>query len=257
MSHTAARHSAIYRGWVRHRRHAPQPHRFRYRNAMLLLDLDELPRLFDGRWFWSLGRRNLAEFRRSDYLGDPTLPLDEAVRQRAAEILGRRPAGPIRLLTHPRYFGYCFNPVSFYYCYANDGQALDCIVAEITNTPWLERHSYVLPIDGAHRRGDTLEWSFDKRFHVSPFLPMQRRYRWRFQPPGQTLRVHMDVLDGEQTEFDATMVLERRPLDGPGLARCLAGFPGATLKIIAAIHWQAFLIWCKRNPVYDHPAKAR
>lgn len=248
--------SAVYTGWVRHRRHAPHPHRFRYRLFQIWLDLDEVDRAFEGRWFWSVGRRNVAEFRRSDYLGDASVPLKQAVLDRVEAQTGSRPTGPVRVLTHLRYFGYCFNPVSFYYCYAGDGTTLEAIVAEITNTPWGERHAYVLPVADAGRRGDVLEWSFDKRFHVSPFLPMARRYRWRFTIPGEALRVHMDVLDAGRPDFDATLVLDRRPLDGPSLARCLLAYPPMTAKVIAAIHWQALLIWLRRNPVYDHPKHA-
>ena len=246
-------HSALYAGWVRHRRHRPHPHAFRYRLYLFYLDLDELDRVFVGRRFWSMNRRNLGEFRRSDYLGDASLPLIEAVRRRAAASLGRRPEGPIRLLTHLRTFGHCFNPVSFYYCYRPDGETLDCVVAEITNTPWKERHSYVLDAACAERHGSALGWTFAKAFHVSPFLPMQREYAWRLQPPGAELRIHMDVGADATRDFDATLVLERRPLDGSTLARCLLRYPLMTLKVVAAIHWQAFLIWRARNPVYDHP----
>lgn len=252
----SALRSAVYTGWVRHRRFRPHPHRFRYRLYLLYLDLSELDRVFARRWFWSVGRRNLGEFRRSDYLGDPSLPLDEAVRRRAFEVLQRRPQGPIRLLTHLRTFGHCFNPVSFYYCYREDGTTLDCVVAEITNTPWKERHSYVLEAEAAERHGSALAWSFAKAFHVSPFLPMRRDYAWRLQPPDQNLRIHMDVQDGGDKDFDATLVLERRALDGSSLARCLLRYPLMTLKVVVAIHWQAFLIWRARNPVYDHPSKA-
>jgi uncharacterized protein len=248
--------SAVYTGWVRHRRHRPRAHAFRYRIYLLYLDLSELERVFDRRWLWSIGRRNLAEFRRSDYLGDPAVPLDQAVRARAAQVLGRAPEGPIRLLTHLRTFGHCFNPVSFYYCFRADGRTLDCIVAEVTNTPWRERHSYVLPADTAQAHGSALAWEFPKAFHVSPFLPMQREYRWRFQPPGDALRVHMEVHDAEARDFDATLVLQRRPLDGATLARCLWRYPLMTVQVVLAIHWQALLIWLARNPVYDHPRKA-
>jgi uncharacterized protein len=248
--------SAIYTGWIRHRRHRPHAHAFRYRLYLMYLDLAELDQVFAGRWLWSVERINLVRFRRADYLGDPALPLDEAVRQRVDAALGRRPEGPIRLLTHLRTLGHCFNPVSFYYCYRADGQTLDCIVAEITNTPWRERHSYVLAADAAERRGSALGWNFAKAFHVSPFLPMQRSYRWRLQPPGESLRIQMDVLAGPERDFDATLVLQRRPLDGATLARCLLRYPVMTLRVVVAIHWQAFLIWRARNPVYDHPQKA-
>lgn len=247
--------SAVYTGWVRHRRHRPHPHQFRYRIYLMYLDLSELDQVFADRRFWSVGRRNLAEFRRSDYLGDPQLALDEAVRRRVEAALGRRPEGPIRLLTHLRTFGHCFNPVSFYYCFAADGSTLDCVVAEITNTPWKERHSYVLAVDAAERHGSALGWNFGKRFHVSPFLPLQRDYRWRLQPPGDALRVNMQVLQGDTCEFDATLVLQRRSADARTLARCLWRYPLMTLRVVVAIHWQALLIWLARNPVYDHPSK--
>ncbi len=249
--------SGIYEGWVRHRRHAPHPHAFRYRVAMLYLDLAELDGLFDRHPLWSQGRRNLAAFRREDYLGPVDLPLDEAVRRRVAEATGTRPAGPIRLLTHVRYFGYVFNPVSFYYCYGSDGVTLETIVAEITNTPWKERHAYVLTLREAVRHGRASAWRFAKDFHVSPFMPMQRNYAWRFTAPGADLHVHMDVLEGETREFDATLALRRRPLDRRGLTRVLLRYPLMTMKVIAAIHWQALRLWLKRNPVHDHPGKRR
>jgi DUF1365 family protein len=109
-------HSALYIGQVKHRRQAPRVHEFRYPLFMAYLDLAELEQVFARRWFWSIDRANLASFRRSDHLGDPALPLADAVRELVAERTGVRPRGPIRLLTHLRYFGYCFNPVSFYYC---------------------------------------------------------------------------------------------------------------------------------------------
>lgn len=245
-------HSAVYEGVVRHRRFRPHAHRFEYRIAQLYLDLSELDRVFAGRRLWSVGRRNLAEFRRSDYLGPAALPLDEAVRRRVEQVGGRRPLGPIRLLTHLRYAGYVFNPVSFYYCHDADG-ALDCVLAEITNTPWRERHAYVLPVRDAQRRGRALSWAFDKRFHVSPFMPMQRRYDWRFTPPASDLHVRMQVRDAAGVEFDAGLHLQRRALDAGALARVLWRYPLMTASVVGAIHWQALRLWLKRNPVYDHP----
>lgn len=245
--------SCLYEGWVRHRRFAPREHAFRYRMYMLYLDLAEIDQVFSKRWLWSVNRRNLAEFRRSDYLGDPDVPLDQAVRERIREICGRAPTGPIRLLTHLRTCGHCFNPVSFYYCYADDGVTLDTIVAEITNTPWKQRHSYVLPLSSADRHGAALRWDFPKTFHVSPFMPMQRDYAWRFTAPDANLRVHMDVMEGQRRDFDATVVLERQAMTGANMARVLLRFPAMSLRIVVAIYWQALLIFLRRIPFYDHP----
>lgn len=261
MNAAPAMSSAIYEGWIRHRRHAPKPHAFRYRLCLIYLDLAEIERVFAGRWLWSTDRRNVAEFRRSDFLGDPALPLADCVRDRVEAATGARPTGPIRLLAHLRYLGHCFNPVAFYYCYADDGTTLQCIVAEITNTPWHERHAYVLPMDAAEDRGAIHGWRFDKAFHVSPFMAMRHRYDWRFSEPGDALRVHMDVLNPDvagiagngSRQFDATLVLHRHPITGASLARVLWRYPLMTLRVVFAIHWQALKLWLRGNPVHDHP----
>lgn len=247
--------SAVYEGSVTHRRHLPRAHAFRYRMAQLYLDLDEVDEVFRSRWLWSSRGRNLAEWRRGDYLGPAGMPLADAVRQRVERQTGQACTGPIRMLGHLRYAGFVFNPVTFYYCYDASGEALQHVVAEITNTPWGERHSYVLPVDQCQRHGRAMAWEFDKQFHVSPFMAMDRRYDWRVTAPSDDLLVHMKVRRGDACEFDASLALQRRPLSGPSLARVLWRYPLMTAQVVGAIHWQALRLWAKRTPVHDHPSK--
>ena len=247
--------SCIYEGQVRHTRVTPAKHAFRYRVFMMYLDLDELPTLFAKRWFWSARRPALARFRRSDHLGPEVQPLAESVRDLVEKETGRRPTGPVRLLTNLQYFGYCFNPVSFYYVYAEDGATLETIVAEVNNTPWGERDTYVLPVDTEASTGDSLRFQPLKKMHVSPFMPMDMSYDWRFLVPGKDLSVFMvNERNGERV-FNASMQMHRRDISGASLARVLVTYPFMTMKIIGAIYWQALRLWLKRCPFYDHPEK--
>jgi DUF1365 family protein len=247
--------SCIYEGRVRHRRRRPVENSFEYSLFLMYLDLAELPDVFRGRWLWSCDRIAPARFRRSDYLGDPDVPLDEAVRRTVREAVGSTPRGPIRLLTHLRYFGYIFNPVSVYYCFDEAGERVETVVAEITNTPWKERFRYVLGMRENRSRGRARWFRFAKKFHVSPFMEMDLEYEWRFSEPGRRLWVHMDVLREGNRFFDATLRLERREIDGPALARALLRHPFMTGRVTAAIHYQALRLWLKRCPFHTHPAK--
>jgi DUF1365 family protein len=247
--------SGIYVGQVRHRRVLPVPHAFTYRMFMMYLDLAELPGVFRGRWFWSARRPALARFRREDHLGDPRISLDTAVRDLVEQDTGNRPTGPIRLLTHLRYFGYVFNPVSFYYCYDENDSKLETIVAEVNNTPWGERHCYVLPQRDNMADGDRKRFTPEKVMHVSPFMEMDIQYDWRFNTPGERLTVHMENARKNRKIFDATLVLDREEITAGSLARVLFTFPLMTMKVMAGIHWEALKLWLKRVPVQDHPAK--
>ena len=246
--------SAIYEGEVLHRRRGPRPHEFRQALYLLYLDLQELPSLFDRRWLWSSGSRNVSWFRRADYLGPANRPLREAVLDRVEEELGRRPEGAVRMLTQLRTFGYVFNPVTFYYCH-DATQRIDAVVAEITNTPWKERHAYVLDARRSVGAHDELRWTFDKEFHVSPFFDMDQVYDWQFGAPGELLSVQMTNRERGEMVFEASFRGRRRSISGRSLARVLVRYPLMPLRAHLAIYWQAFRLWLKRTPFFTHPDK--
>jgi uncharacterized protein len=265
---SAALNSCLYVGSVRHRRFAPKPHAFRYGLFMTLLDLDELELVFRGRWLWSTRRPTVAWFRRKDYFDGSDAPLAEAVRTLVRTRTGKALGGPVRMLTHLRLFGYCFNPITLYFCYGADAQQVEALVAEVTNTPWGERRLYVLSSQAEGSSAESggprkLHYRFEKSLHVSPFMEMDYLYDLRLTEPGATLAVHLENLrlipssepgaePGEKVH-DATLTLERREISSGALAGALAAYPFLTLRLIAAIYVQALKLWWKGIPFVSHP----
>jgi DUF1365 family protein len=247
--------SAIFEGSVKHRRQNPVAHEFRYSMFMMYLDLAELDEVFSKRWFWSVGRRALARFRREDHFGDNAVPLDQCVRDRVEAETGKRPKGAVCLLTNLSYFGYCFNPVSFYYCFGKNNENLEAIIAEVNNTPWGERTLYVMAHKGVDSPMGHMEFTPAKRMHVSPFMQMDVDYRWRFSVPGEALSIFMENKRAGKKVFDAGLNLHRTEISDLSLARILTFHPFMTFKVIISIHWQALRLWLKGAPVHDHPEK--
>lgn len=251
------RHSAFYAGVVRHRRREPG-HEFAFPLFMAYLDLDELPEALAASRLLGEGRLRPLRFRREDYLRHGDLGLADSVRARIRDRLGTAPAGPIRMLTHLRTFGYVFNPVTFYFCF-DDRDRLGAIVAEITNTPWGERHAYVLDASTAISDpdgGGRLRWRFGKEFHVSPFMPMDLGYDWVFTPPADDLFVHMNLRETARDAkvFDATLQMHRREFCPGAIRALLIRYPLMTARVIGRIHFEALRLWLKRAPVFPHPS---
>lgn len=245
--------SCIYEGQVSHTRMQPVHHQFDYRIFMMYVDLDELPTLFAKRWFWSASKPALARFRRERHLGSGDLKC--AVKDLVVKQAGFRPAGPVRLLTNFAYFGYWFNPVSFYYCFAEDGETVDAIVVEVNNTPWGEQHCYV---ESCRSQVSNKPWRFEvaKQMHVSPFMPMDVHYTWVLKQPAEKLSVFMANRTFGTRDFKAMLNLQRKELTSHALAGVLLRYPLQTASTMIRIHWQALRLWLKRVPVYPHPDKA-
>jgi DUF1365 family protein len=281
--------SALLTGATRHRRTAPRSHALRAGLTMVLLDHDELGRpdgptrrrgpLGPERW-WP------THYRRTDYLdGDADTPLDDAVRELVATRTGRRPWGPVQTLTQVRTHGYVFNPITVHYCLAPrpagapapDRPELEVVVLEVTNTPWHERHCYVVDarpgadpssapgpfsVGTLDRRG-RLHAEIPKALHVSPFMPMEQTYRLVCTPPGRRLAVHLETFEppgragDEPTRvFDASMALTRRPLTRSSVARALLRRPFPTHRVWFGIHAHAVALAAKRVPFSPHPDRA-
>jgi DUF1365 family protein len=245
--------SAVYEGWIRHRRFAPIEHSFRYRLFLMYLDLDELPAALDPYPLWSARRPAPARFRRGDFMGNPARPLAKCARDAVEASTGARPAGPVRLLANLRYLGHAFNPVAFYYCFDEAGERVEAVVADVNNIPWGERHPYVMA-RGA-RTGTVLTAELEKTLHVSPLMAMDQTYAFRATEPGEELAVHIEArpTDGPGKAFDATLSMHRRELSRPLLTRMLARYPAMSLQVVAKIYAQSLRLKLKGAPYFPHP----
>lgn len=246
-------HSCLYEGAVAHHRRDPVTHRFRYGLVLAYLDLDELSELVGPGRVLSGSKWSAACFRREDRLFDPTQTLEAEVRQTISEAINEEPTGPIRVLTQLRWFGYYFSPLNLYYVFDAASEQVEHVLAEVNNTPWNERHAYVLT--GADRKNSSNEMRFGhaKAFHVSPFMSLDGEYRWRLSEPGDDLRVSLARRAPGERSFDANLVLRRTPLTRASLRRAAFRYPLMTAQVISAIYYQAFKLWWKACPYYPHP----
>tara|TARA_B100000029_G_scaffold484205_1_gene536155 strand:- start:705 stop:1466 length:762 start_codon:yes stop_codon:yes gene_type:complete len=245
----------IYSGSIRHRRFTPFHHSFNYPIFMVYFDIAKTEQMLKKSWIWNTNKPSLISFYRRDYHGDPKVSLDKSVRLTILDKAGVNIEGPIRLLTHLRYFGYCFNPVSFYYCFDKEDKNVELIMAEVTNTPWQERHCYFVTQKTNTLKNLKIEMA--KEFHVSPFWGMDHNYEWIFSVPENKLTVHMINFLKQSKVFDATLYLNRKKLSLNNLIMNTLKFPLITMRIVFRIHWQAFKLWIKGATFFVHPSKGK
>jgi uncharacterized protein len=243
--------SAVFEGVVTHRRHATDDtarveHGFHYPVAMTYLFLDEIDEFFSLHPLWSSRHAAPVHFRRRDYLGDPSLALDDAVRDVVLAQLGKRPSGPVAMLGHLRTWGWLFNPLTVYYCFDESGERVEAVVLEVTSTPWHERHVYVIDANVSHPR-------FAKEMHVSPFLGMDHDYVMEWTTPGEQLKVRLGNRKGDVRLFDAALTLRRRGAQRRDLARLVWRRPFQTYGVSLRIYTQALRLL--RKGAKFHPRR--
>ena len=242
--------ACLYEGRLTHVRRAPA-HRFEMALFALFADIGELDATLGNRWLCSASHPAPLRIRRRDYPGDPAQPLDGAIRDLVERELGGRPSGPIGLLTQPRTFGYGFNPVSFFYCFDASGRRVETVVAHVRNTPWHEKHCYVLAPDDPGAK--TFHARRAKAFHVSPFMPMNLDHEFILTSPGERVSVRVANVSGAERPFEAVLVMTRRPLTSASLARIVFRYPLQSLLVTARIYWEAFRLYRKGAPYFPHP----
>ncbi len=247
--------SGIYSGTLRHRRFSPVRHEFTYPLFMVFLDIDRLPELMKVSPLAGYNRRSWVSYQERDHFGDPAKALRERVSRDAQKNGVALPEGRIFLLTHLRYLGYNFNPVSFFYCYDREDK-LQMVMAEVNNT-FGETANYWLTPTVERPAGESKRYRFSKTFHVSPFLKLGQEYDWTFTPPGEQLISQSVSYENGREIFDSTLKLARREWSRAELHRAVLRFPWMTVKVIAAIHWQALRLLMKRVPVVPHPGAGR
>ncbi len=240
--------SCLYDGVVVHQRSRPVAHRLRYRVTSVLLDLDELPALSRSLRLFSHNRGNLVSFQDRDHGAGARDGLRAWVEARLAEAGIDADGGAIRLLCMPRVLGHVFNPLSVFFCHRRDG-ALAAVLYEVNNT-FGQRHGYLMPVLNDAR---PLRQSCAKRFYVSPFLPMEMHYRFRVNPPGESVSVQILADDADGRMLSATLTGRRRPLTDRALFGAVARMQMLSLKVVAGIHWEAAKLWRKGVRLQHRP----
>ncbi|AFT78999.1 hypothetical protein AMBLS11_12130 [Alteromonas macleodii str. 'Black Sea 11'] len=242
--------SAIYKGKVYHQRFKPTEHKFDYDIYLFWLKLEsnELEALSSSLTHFSAHDKARVRFKREDYLGDASVSLKQAVLERMTELNdGITLKGDVFMLGQLRMWGLYFSPVNFYYLRNTEGKYTH-MLAEVSNTPWNERHHYLVNLD---TQDDT-----PKAFHVSPFNPMDMTYKWSISQPSSRLSLAMDCVRDDK-EFSAGINLTKFTLDNANLSAALKRIPSMTIKTVAGIYWHALKLLLKRTPLYTHPEKSQ
>ena len=248
--------SGIYKGWVAHRRFSPKSHSFKYGMFLLAIDLDELPELTQiGPWFKSNKFAPL-NLRCSDYLGHKVELTKHDVWLKIQSLGAKVELSRVMFIGQLRCFGLYFSPINTYYCFDHNDQLI-YLLAEVSNTPWNERHYYLIPLKDENNKNIGNELISEKVFHVSPFMDLNMQYQWVIKKPTDKLKLHIQNINSTTGEklFDASLMMKRMDFTNKNLRHCLASIPIMTLKTLWGIYWQALRLFIKGVPYIAHSQK--
>lgn len=240
--------SGIYIGQVRHRRFTPKSHEFNYKLYMLALDLDELDDVAKVSPWLGTSKFSPIKINPADYLKQERgESLKQRVCNKAKELGLAQEVDRVLMVAQVRCFGLYFSPINLFYCY-HDGECVS-LLAEVSNTPWNQRHYYLIPMANGRAQNQ-------KDFHVSPFMQLDMMYHWRLKAPNKRLMLHIE--NHQQNEsaekvFDATLSLQKQPLTASNVLHLLRQFPMMTATVVIGIYWQALKLFIKRVPFVAHP----
>jgi hypothetical protein len=238
---------AILTGEVGHKRYLPKVHGFDYQVHYFWLDLELLDQIPLQGWLWSQAPFAAYSYRRTDYLPGAEC-LTEAVRQKVRELGCTDAVERVCMMSPMANWGYYFSPLTLYYCF-DEARQLIALLAEVSNTPWNERHYYLVPVGNAEKS----HYQHDKAFHVSPFNPMDMQYHWTVTANSEKLELGItNVKDGDKV-FSAWFKLLLQPFESKALKALLIRRPWQNVQVMSRIYWHALKLLLKAVPVYGHP----
>lgn len=238
---------ALLTGEVGHKRYLPKYHGFDYAVHYFWLDLNQLDSIPETGWLWSRSAFAACSYRRKDYLPGAD-DLSEAVRQKVQELGCTKAVERVCMLSPLANWGYYFSPLTLYYCF-NKARQLVALLAEVSNTPWNERHYYLVPVEEA----EPSRYQHDKAFHVSPFNPMDMQYHWTVVANSEKLQLSItNRKDGDKV-FSAWFDLSLQPFTVKALKSALIRRPWQNVQVMTRIYWHALKLLLKAVPVYAHP----